>query len=68
MPAPETTIPEELLKVLVCPADHGELTVEADGAKLRCRTCGRAYPVREGIPAMLLDEAEMPDKKGPGHG
>jgi uncharacterized protein len=64
----ETTVPEELLKVLVCPADHGELTVEAEGAKLRCRTCGRAYPVREGIPVMLLEEAEMPETKGDNHG
>jgi len=68
MPKTEAKVPEELLKILVCPADHGELTVEAEGAKLRCRTCGRAYPVREGIPVMLLEEAEMPERKGGDNG
>jgi len=57
-PAP-TTLSPELLSILVCPADHGDLTLEADGTKLRCKVCGRAYPVRDGIPVMLLEEAEI---------
>lgn len=51
-----------LLDVLRCPApDHGMLTAGAPGAPerdaLTCTECGRVYPVRDGIPVMLLDEA-----------
>ncbi len=59
----------ELLEILVCPVDHGELDIVDGGAVLRCRTCGRGYPVREGIPVMLVDEASLPttplDQGGP---
>jgi hypothetical protein len=50
----------ELLEILVCPVDHGGLEVAADGGGLLCRVCGRCYPVRDGIPVMLVDEAKMP--------
>lgn len=51
-----------LWDVLVCPEDHGALSAVdasdtlAEGG-LRCATCGRTYPVRDGIAVMLLDEA-----------
>ena len=47
----------ELMKVLACPKCHGAL--QADDAKgtLVCRVCRLAYPVRDGIPVMLIDEA-----------
>jgi uncharacterized protein YbaR (Trm112 family) len=57
----------ELLEILACPVDHGGLEVVSGGAGLRCRTCGRCYPIREGIPVMLVDEAEMPTAT-PGEG
>jgi len=61
-------IAPELLEILVCPVDHGGLDAADAGAALRCRTCGRAYPVREGIPVMLVGEASPPmtppDKEG----
>jgi len=50
-----------LLEILCCPADpggspcHGELEERADG--LRCRVCGLVYPVEDGIPVMLQDQA-----------
>ena len=48
----------KLLEILVCPAeDHGTLTVNESDATLVCNTCHRAYPVRNGIPVMLIDEA-----------
>lgn len=56
-------VPKELLEILVCPADHGELAEEraADGSeRLACGRCRRRYPVRDGIPVMLIDEAETP--------
>lgn len=59
-----TPLSPELLAILVCPVDYGDLTLVADGKKIRCRTCGRSYPIREGIPVMLVDEAEMPAAEG----
>ncbi|HLU31253.1 MAG TPA: Trm112 family protein [Acidimicrobiia bacterium] len=54
-------IDPELRSLLVCPVDHGELTDDHEGRRLVCTVCGRRYPVRDGIPVMLVDEAEMPD-------
>lgn len=51
-------VDKQLLEILVCPADHGTLREEAD--RLICQRCGRRYPVRDGIPVMLIDEAEQP--------
>ena len=53
----------QLLEIIVCPQCHGELTpVEEEGrAELVCGgTCGLAYPVRDGIPVLLVDEARRP--------
>ena len=50
-----------LLEILVCPACHGELRVDDEAAELVCTRCGLAYPVRDDIPVMLVDEARRPD-------
>lgn len=47
----------ELLKILVCPVCHGGLTPEGESGLL-CPPCGLLFPVRDGIPVMLADEAE----------
>lgn len=52
-----------LLELLVCPVDKAELREIDNGNKLECSVCGRRYPVREGIPVMLPDEAELPTEK-----
>ena len=52
-----------LLELVVCPDCHGDLRVEqaARGAtELVCTRCGLAYPVRDGIPVLLVDEARRP--------
>ena len=54
------TLDAELLEILVCPNDRGELDYQQDPEVLVCRTCGYRYPVRDGIPVMLIDEAEKP--------
>lgn len=52
----KATVPQELLNILVCPVDKAKVHLQGD--KLVCEQCGRAYPVRDGIPIMLEEEAE----------
>ena len=47
-----------LLAIIVCPACHGQL--EAATEELVCQGCGLAYPVRDDIPVLLVDEARKP--------
>lgn len=47
-----------LAEVLVCPADKSELIEDEKEQRLECTECGRRYPVRDGIPIMLVDQAE----------
>jgi uncharacterized protein YbaR (Trm112 family) len=47
-----------LAEVLVCPVDKAELIEDEPAHRLECTRCGRRYPVREGIPIMLVDQAE----------
>ena len=49
-------IDAKLLKILACPACQGD--VELKEEKIVCVQCGRKYPVRDGIPVMLVDEAQ----------
>lgn len=53
-------ISPELRALLVCPADHGELVDDTEASRLVCQTCGRRYAVVDGIPVMLVDQAEGP--------
>lgn len=51
-------IDPQLLDLLACPCEaHAPLTVDDLRRALVCTSCRRAFPVREGIPVMLLDEA-----------
>ena len=51
-------IDQKLLDILACPACKTAVKLEAD--RLVCVQCGRRYPIREGIPVMLIEEAEQP--------
>lgn len=51
---------ERLLRILVCPACHGEVDHKERRQAIVCRGCARRYPVRDGIPVMLLEEATLP--------
>ena len=53
-------IDQELLKILACPACKSE--VKLAGERIICQNsqCGLRYPIRDGIPVMLIDEAEKP--------
>ncbi len=48
-----------LLEIIVCPACRAGL--EPQGEELVCTGCGLAYPVRDDIPVLLVDEARRPD-------
>jgi uncharacterized protein YbaR (Trm112 family) len=50
----------ELVAILVCPNDRGEIDYLEQEQLIVCRTCGYRYPVRDDIPVMLIDEAEKP--------
>ena len=47
----------KLLEILVCPVTKGPLTMSQDKAKLISYSARLAYPIRDGIPVMLVDEA-----------
>ena len=48
-----------MLEALVCPVSHGRLDYDAQRQELISRTAGLAYPIREGIPIMLIDQARQ---------
>jgi uncharacterized protein len=47
----------KLLEILVCPLTKGPLTMSADKNELVSYAARLAYPIRDGIPVMLVDEA-----------
>jgi uncharacterized protein len=49
-------IPAELLEVLACPKCHTKVDFKPPD-RLRCPTCKVVYPIVDGIPAMLIEEA-----------
>ncbi|MDH3626217.1 MAG: Trm112 family protein [Acidobacteriota bacterium] len=50
-------IDERLLEILVCPACQGAIAANDDESGIQCGDCRRVYPIRDGIPVMLVDEA-----------
>ncbi len=60
MPDKQARVPKELLDILVCPVDKAKVHLKGD--RLVCEQCGRGYPVRDGIPIMLEEEAEVAGK------
>ena len=59
---------KELLDILICPACRSQRDVQEplayDEARqvLTCAGCRRAYPIRDGIPVLLIDEASIEEK------
>ena len=50
-----------MLEALVCPQTQGPLGYDAERQELISRAAGLAYPIRDGIPIMLVDEARTLD-------
>ena len=53
----QRTIDPELLEILVCPMTRTALVHDADAGELISEAAGLAYPIRDGIPVMLVEEA-----------
>ena len=53
-------IDQELLNILACPLCKTAVRQEND--RLICTSCGRRYPIRDGIPVMLVEEAKLGDR------
>jgi LSD1 subclass zinc finger protein len=47
---------KDLLELLVCPACKTALIYDSGQDTLTCSQCGRVYPVRDGIPILLIDQ------------
>lgn len=62
--APVTRIDPRLLELLVCPLTRGSLEYDAARQELVSRSARLAYPIRDGIPIMLPDEARKLDERG----
>ncbi len=52
-----TQLDSRLLEILVCPVTKGALRYDAAAQELVSEQAGLAYPIRDGIPIMLVDEA-----------
>lgn len=61
---PATPIDRKLLDILVCPLTKGPLRYDAANQELISDRAGLAYPIRDGIPIMLVDEARQVNDRG----
>jgi len=57
----KTGIDPKLLEILVCPLTKGALNYDRDAQELISEQARLAYPIRDGIPIMLVDEARQID-------
>lgn len=55
-----------MLEILVCPVTHARLEYDAERQELVSRAAGLAFPIRAGVPVMLVDEARRLDPADPG--
>ena len=56
-----SSIDPRLLEILVCPLTKGPLVYDAEKQELVSEQAGLAYPIRDGIPIMLVEEARSLD-------
>jgi len=53
-------LPKDLLDIIVCPACKKDLNYSEAQQTLTCTACGRVYPIKDGIPILLVEEAQQP--------
>ena len=59
----QRTVDPKLLEILVCPLTKGPLRYDAEAQELISDQAGLAYPIRDGIPIMLVEEARTVDAR-----
>lgn len=59
--SPSDTTDRRMLEALVCPQTHATLVYDADTQELISKAAGLAFPIRNGIPVLLTDEARRLD-------
>ena len=59
MNQPRKSVDPKLLEILVCPVTKGPLRYDEEAQELISDKAGLAYPIRDGIPIMLADEARQ---------
>jgi uncharacterized protein YbaR (Trm112 family) len=52
------SIKKEILEILACPKCKGDIELSKKGDSIICRKCSLKYAIKEGIPIMLIDEAQ----------
>ncbi|SIS56504.1 hypothetical protein SAMN05421759_101454 [Roseivivax lentus] len=62
--SPETPFDRRMLEALVCPETQSVLSYDSDRQELVSKRAGLAYPIRDGIPVMLISEARVVDDAG----
>ncbi|MGR3376462.1 Trm112 family protein [Salipiger abyssi] len=60
-PPPAPAFDRRMLEALICPASQSTLEYDAERQELVSRAAELAYPIRDGIPVMLVDEARRLD-------
>ena len=63
-----SAVDPKLLEILVCPVTHGPLEYDREAGELISRQAGLAFPIRDGIPIMLVEEARPLDQPRPPQG
>ena len=53
------TVDRKMLEALVCPLTRSTLTYDREAQELISKAAGLAFPIRNGIPVMLVDEARV---------
>jgi uncharacterized protein YbaR (Trm112 family) len=53
-------ISQQLLEILRCPLNPRQATLEVDGNRLVCQQCRLRFPIKEGFPSLVIEEAELP--------
>lgn len=57
----KNSIDQKLLDILACPQCKGDIELNQNEDGLICKACRLLYPIKDGIPVMLIDEAEKID-------
>ena len=57
LPSDGLPVDRKMLEALVCPLSHGLLHYDAERGELSSKSAGLAFPIRDGIPIMLVSEA-----------